>query len=425
MICRRTRSSPRRGAVMVWLVVCLGVIIAIVALGTDGGRLMEERRRVQTAADIAALAAAADLYQNYTTNTGLDPSGTAVQAAVQAAALNGYANDGTTSTVTVNIPPQQGLFQGKAEYVEVVIQSHQQAGFSSVFGNGDLAVSGRAVACGRPQAIGLVLLRGSGAGALNGSDNATVALPNSSIDVNSSDPAAVTTGGNATISASAVNVVGGAAGATILGPVNSGLDPVADPLRTFPVPDPNAATVQSRSSVSVSNGVIVLQPGIYQGGISISGNGSVQMAPGIYIIQGGGLQVSDNGTLTGTGVLIYNGGGTDADHDSVVAAGPISLSGNATVRLTAPSDGTYRGISIFQDRSSKQTVSLSGNGSIQMTGVVYAAAAAVQLAGNSSSGANTLGGAFVSNTLQVSGNGNFLIDLGKTRPRVPDVRLVE
>ena len=38
---------------MVWLVLCLGVIIVIVALGTDGGRMLEERRRVQSAADAA------------------------------------------------------------------------------------------------------------------------------------------------------------------------------------------------------------------------------------------------------------------------------------------------------------------------------------------------------------------------------------
>src|SRR5579863_10036612 len=96
----RRNHRPRRGAVLVWLVLCLGVIIIIVALGTDGGRMLEERRRAQASADAAALAAAADLYQNYYPNRGLDPNGTAAQAALAIAASNGYANDGTTSTVT-------------------------------------------------------------------------------------------------------------------------------------------------------------------------------------------------------------------------------------------------------------------------------------------------------------------------------------
>src|SRR5271166_5538254 len=98
----RSSSASRRGAVLAWLVASLGVVIAVVAIGMDGGRLMDGRRSARAAADAAALAAAADLYANYATNQGTDPLGTARQAALNSAAANGYANDGTTSTVTVN-----------------------------------------------------------------------------------------------------------------------------------------------------------------------------------------------------------------------------------------------------------------------------------------------------------------------------------
>ena len=40
------------------------MVVGVVALGMDGGRMMEERRRGQATADAAALAAAADLYAN-------------------------------------------------------------------------------------------------------------------------------------------------------------------------------------------------------------------------------------------------------------------------------------------------------------------------------------------------------------------------
>jgi uncharacterized membrane protein len=69
--------APRRGAVTFWVVVCLGVIVGVVALGMDGGRMMDERRRAQAAADAAALAGAADLYNNYPSNKGADPGGSA------------------------------------------------------------------------------------------------------------------------------------------------------------------------------------------------------------------------------------------------------------------------------------------------------------------------------------------------------------
>src|SRR5207248_2799018 len=103
---RKVFPAPalRPGTVTAWLVLCLGVIAGIVALGMDGGRMMEERRHAQAGADAAALAAAADLYLNYQTNAGADPFGTGKQAALSTASSNGYSNDGVTSTVTVNIP---------------------------------------------------------------------------------------------------------------------------------------------------------------------------------------------------------------------------------------------------------------------------------------------------------------------------------
>jgi len=98
------------------------VILTIVALGMDGGRIMEERRHAQAIADSAALAAAADLYANWWTNQGKDPSDSAKKAAAEIAAANGYANDGTTSVVTVNVPPTSGAFAGKAEFAAVIVQ---------------------------------------------------------------------------------------------------------------------------------------------------------------------------------------------------------------------------------------------------------------------------------------------------------------
>src|SRR5437016_4747501 len=146
---RLTAPPRRRGSVTAWVVVCLAVIVGIVALGMDGGRMMEERRHAQAAADAAALAAADDLYFNWWQNHGTDPSASAQAAGLASAAANGYANDGTTSTVTVNIPPTSGAFAGQAEYAEVIVQSRLQASFSAIFTHDGLPVKARAVARGR------------------------------------------------------------------------------------------------------------------------------------------------------------------------------------------------------------------------------------------------------------------------------------
>lgn len=412
------KRSTRRGSVVVWLVVCLGVIVGVVALGMDGGRMMEERRRAQAAADAAALAGARDMYGNYGQNQGTDPAGTARSAALASAAANDYANDGTTSTVTVNVPPQSGAFAGRAEHVEVIVTSWIKGSFGAVFTKDPLKVQARAVARGRPHRIGLVLLQSSGSGALQATGNGTIEVVGAPLIVNSPDPAALDTDGNATVSALYSDVAGSVApGGNILGPVNTSVPPTPDPLASLPAPNPADYPVRAYSQTSC-NEPVTLKPGVYQGGISIGGQGAVTLEPGVYILDGGGLSLSGQGSITGLGVMFYNTGGT--------AAGPIDLSGQGTITLTPPADGPYAGICLFQDRAVSEEISLTGKGTIQIAGTVYAPAAGVRLGGNGSNAGSTIGSGFVVNHMRVSGNGTFTVSQGAgTRPRVPDVGLVE
>src|SRR5262245_22351435 len=93
---RRDRRRCRRGTIIVILAIFMVPLVAILAIGLDGGLLMGERRRAQAAADASAYAAAGLLYKNYQTNRGLDPSNTSKNIAIAIASGNGYTNDGTT-----------------------------------------------------------------------------------------------------------------------------------------------------------------------------------------------------------------------------------------------------------------------------------------------------------------------------------------
>ena len=91
------------------------------------------------------------------------------------------------------------------------------------------------------------------------------------------------------------------------------------------------------------------------------------LLPGIYILQGGGLTVSGNSHLTGTGVMIYNA--------STGLGDGIDFSGTSTITLSAPTSGAYQGIVFYQNRASKVPVVLgSGVVAVNLTGVVYAPA---------------------------------------------------
>jgi len=446
MLLRRSVGTGRRaGAVIAWLVVCLGVIVAIVALGMDGGRLMEERRAVQAAADAAAFAAGNDLYANFQQNQGTDPNGTARAAALASAVSHGYANDGSRSVVTVNIPPLSGVFKGKTACAEVVIQSNLSGTFSAIFTRDASCVRARTVARGRPQNIGLILLQPTGTG-LNVSGNASVQVVNAPIVSNSPSSQVYSLSGTGSVSASYHDVAAASLAQTtqIVGPINTNVPAAADPLRPLAPPNaaayPTAATstfVPATTAITAATDIVAatgnpvaatacgccgccgtqLQPGVYNGGIVVSGNSAVTLAPGVYVCNGGGFQISGNASVTGDQVLIYNTGGA--------SAGPINVSGNAAIQLSAPTSGSYQGICIYQDQGLGQTLSLSGNGSCQITGMVYAPSATVQISGNSNVSGNTMGGGYIVNSLQVSGNATVTINHGNNLPRVPQIGLIE
>jgi hypothetical protein len=405
--------------VTVWVVVCLAVIIGIVALGMDGGRMMEERRHAQAAADAAALAAASDLYFNWWQNQGTDPAGSAQAAALASAAANGYANDGTTSAVTVNIPPTSGAFAGQAEYVEVIVQSRLQASFSAVFTAGPLPVQARAVARGRPKKIGLLLLQSSGINALVLTGGAAVDVVNAPVVIDGGDPLAADIVGTGTISADSFDLAGALpllGQGNMHGPIHPDVPPTPDPLRSLAPPDQAGAPVRAILPTAILSGCVTLQPGVYRGGIVIGANAAVTFAPGTYVLDGGGLVVSGAATVTGDQVLIDNTGG--------LLAGPVAIATTGRVSLTPPTEGPYTGISLYQDRGAILPVTISGNADFQLTGTVYAPTATVVLTAVGTAG-NTVGGAYIAAAVQVLGTDSVRIDQGSNRLRVPEIGLVE
>ena len=134
-----------------------------------------------------------------------------------------------------------------------------------------------------------------------------------------------------------------------------------------------------------------LSPGTYVGGIHVRGRGSIILLPGIYYLRGGGLHVSDSGSLTGTGVLIVNAPATGDGQDDGIA-----LSSKRNVTLGAPLPGNlpsgyaaYKGITIFQDPASTVPIKISDDGGLTMDGALYAPKATLNISGNSGLTDNT------------------------------------
>jgi Flp pilus assembly protein TadG len=409
------RTGSRRGAVAVLVALSLTFVIGAVAIVADGGLLLSDRRRVQGAADNAALAAAVDLFTNWNTNAGADPSGTAAKSAQTTAIAHGFTNDGVTSTVTVNIPPKSGTFVNKTGYAEVIITNHQPRFFSQIWGQGAIVVNARAVARGTytPGSAGIIILDPSSKDTLSVTGNGSVTVTGGGgidVDSNSANGAAGCTG-NGNIVATTINLCDNtykhSGNGTITGTINYNQGPTPDPLATLPEPAqpglPIYPPAQSGLNYDTTNGVnysgsttLDLYPGYY-GGINVTGNGSVVLhdnngSPGIYYIGSQGFSVTGGGGLSGSNVMIYSNG-----------TGNISATGSGSVTLSSPTSGTYQGISLFQERSSNKQVSITGQGNMNLTGTFYAAGAKVSITGQGNYSASQ----FFSWQLDVTGSGGF------------------
>ena len=304
----RKQQEKRRGSVTVMVSVCLIGLLSFVALSIDGGLFMDRKQKVQAAADAAALAAVEDLFLNWIYNKGLDPNGTAAAAAVASASANGF----SSPPPVVNIPPLSGPFTGLPGYAEVIITYDQQRYFSRVFGTDNVTISARAVAQGvwvAPK-IGILVLNPTAPGSLTDTGGGSVSVTGAPLIVDSNSPTAITTTGGSTITATEIDVVGvpGISGGGVnAGQLNSGVQPTPDPLKYLPEPDPSTMTQQTK--VHLTNGTQTIDPGVYKGGISVTGGGQIPtliMNPGIYYMDGGGFSLSGQANLTATGVMIYN-----------------------------------------------------------------------------------------------------------------------
>ncbi len=448
----------RRGVIAVFVALCLVGLVGVAAISLDGGLLYLEQRRAQTCADASAMAAACDLYKNYPTNNGTDPSGTAKQSALDVATGNGYTNDGTNSVVTVNIPPKSGPYAGLNGYTEILLTYNMPRGFSGIFGSGPLPVKVRAVSHGAwvtPNA-GVLILNYSGKATLNAQGNGAFTETGGPVIVNSNNPSAVLTTGNAQMYAPEFDVTGGTQisnHATFVttptaGQIFLGTHPTPDPLAYLPPPtQPPAGTMTTKTLASGAT-QYTLTPGTYSnlpvftsGTVVVLQQASANNNGGIYYINGGGFKstgatITMDSDTTG-GVMIYNAPTSTESSEKIQITG----NGAGSVDLAPLTSGPYSGLVLWQDRNSPVNTLVEGNGNFSILGTVYEAGALLNINGNGTTttgftnaagtyippGSNpTIGSQYISQDLSLGGNGNIHIQWnGPKQARTRILALVE
>lgn len=387
-------KKSESGQAIVLLMLVLVGLLAVAGLAVDGGLVYYGQRTAQNAADNAALAGALALCTGGSVNS----------TAFASAANNGFDNDGVTNTVMVNNPPSQGPNIGNAEYVEVIITSTQEAGFSQIVFSGTLQSTVRSVGHCAPSSgppflgDGIVTLDPDDACAFNATGNGSISVNGGSIFVNSNNFSGAMCGtGNAAIYAEdSIDIVGGwktTGNANITPAPNTGVSPTVDPLASLaPPPKPGGTCISYTLSGSGSD---TIAPGLYCS-IKLSGNANLVMNPGIYYIEGGNVSISGGGSLSANGVMFY------------LDSGSFSITGNGDFAITAPSSGPYAGMMLFMDQSSVGTIKITGNGTVNTTGTIYGAQSNLTLSGNGTG--TVLNAQIIVGTINVTGNGDLAVN---------------
>jgi hypothetical protein len=126
-----------------------------------------------------------------------------------------------------------------------------------------------------------------------------------------------------------------------------------------------------------------MTPGTYR---NVNIQGTVNMAPGEYYINGGDFSVGSQAVINGTGVVIILTSNTAATNPSTIAG--LNINGGATVNLTAPTAGPFAGMLIYQDRRAEspgngnnKTNIINGNSASKYQGAIYFAKQPLQFNG--------------------------------------------
>jgi len=248
-----------------------------------------------------------------------------------------------------------------------------------------------------PSAANVLLLSGS----------SSIQASGCNVVVNSTSTSAINISGNTQIYSKKLCGPGGhvITGSSTLNAAETNCPAVADPYANMKVPAAASATnsctvtnfqtygnnyyqyTDASGTHAVSNGgtttnfyyttpgnvgtALHLKPGVYCGGINLGAYTNVVFDPGIFVLRNGGLMTSGNTTGVGSGVAFYlTGTGTAVQLQNDY----VDLSAQTTLTITAPTTGEMAGIAIYQDGSAATgtlTNTLSGNSTINFTGLLY------------------------------------------------------
>lgn len=412
-------AHDRAGAAAVTLALSLTGIAGLAGIGTEGASWYYTQRAMQGAADAAAHSAA--------TAKSNGAGASALTMAAQSVAAGFNFSSSSNATVTVNSPPASGSHTADGNAIEVIISEPMPRYLSGMFISTGPTITARAVALANVSLTApacVVALDTHAIAGIDTSGNPQLGFNGCSLFVNAAGSTAATVNGSAQINAKAAYIHGSVngAGLSTTDGTFTGVDPLRDPYASVPSPSAPTTTGNCGTGGASGNGLdklfkntttVTINPvGCTEYGfggskdLHLTNTETLNLCPGTYVFDAASLIMDGQSTLnappTGAALTTLCPGNTSGGvtliftNSSGGNPGIPNIGAGANVNLTAPNSGTYSGIALFEDRlacagngnnNNGCNPSLTGGGTQNITGAIYAPKATMTYSGNNSTGA--------------------------------------
>jgi Flp pilus assembly protein TadG len=322
----RRLASDQRGSVMVAAAFVLPAMIFGTGVAVDVSRWYNLKAAAQNAADAAALSTVREAAL-----AGMTDQKLAELAKLFARAALGDA--GLNAIISASAAPLDGS-------LTVNVKVKGQPSFGRILGltemNADVSATARLVG---KMKICLLALETGKSKTMEASKAAKITATDCSFFINSKDAKAILVKDTAKFSAQLICSAGGYDGSSLNFAPQPKRDcpPIPDPLAKRP--PPTAGNCDYTKHV-VDKGAVFLKPGVYCGGLRVTGSAVAKLDPGIYVMRDGTLSIEDSATLEGKDVGFYMQGKEST----------IYLDSKTTIDLSAPVTGEMAGLLFYEDR---------------------------------------------------------------------------
>ncbi len=396
----RSLARDERASIIVKFALLLPVMFGMVGGTVDYGMLIRQKALLQNAADAAATAAAKEF-------TLIDTSKHDINAMTQAKVEAFMRASGQSTAGSYQV-----VGRAQLEPLQVSVQATQD--YTTPFGvlrgsASRLSVRSVAQVIGRPH-ICVLGLEEQEAGTIELWTNARMTAQNCAVYSNSTSSAGIKSKNNAVLSATLICSAGGSDGGKSSfqpGPLTD-CPVLEDPLAGRPAPIVGSCTNTGRKIVSES---VTLMPGVYCGGIEISGSSVVELSPGIYVMKDGPLVVKDSASLSGVDVGFYLTG----------ANAWFKFETGSSISLAAPKGGVMAGLLFHEAATQSVAYShqiLSDNARL-MLGTIYLPRGDLVIDANKPIADQSAYTAIVARTLRLYSGPNLVLNTNYEETTVP------